>query len=179
MSTLHDNRLLAPLKVGILTLIIIVLFLINLAVFWLINVKLHQNVSDDLRCRSQITAETVSQFFAGKIHTVLLLDQYETIREYLIESRNSEEANTNRNYQNVVKLLRAVDSMYLNIDPIYDGKGQTSGGAVVWLANVPGNFLMTPRAIMDEHSPNQWMTQERPWFAGVAASKEGLSCTDV
>jgi len=180
MSTSYNNKLLTPFKVGIVASIVGAFLLINATVLLAINVKLRQSVSNDLIYRSQVTAETVSQFFAGKIHTVLLLNQYKTIRDYMTESRNSEEAATNRNYQHVVDMINTVENMYLDIDPIYDGKGQTSGGAIIWLGNLPGNFLMTPRRIMDEHSePHPWITSERPWFAGVIASKEGLSCTNV
>ena len=180
MPTLQDNRLFAPFNIGILTVIVVVFLLINFAIFWSINDKLHQSVNDDLIYRSQVTAETVSHFFSGKIHMVLLLGQHKPIREYLIEARNAEEAQTHRNYQNVVEMCNAVDSVYLDMDPVYDGKGRTSGGAVAWLASVPGNFLMTPREIMDEHSkPDPWVTKERPWFAGVAAAEEGLSLTDI
>jgi len=180
MSIFHDRRLTAPFKASVLAAIVAVFLLGNLAVFLPINAELRRNVKEDLIYRSQVTAETVSHFFAGKIHTVLLLGQHKTIHEYLIGSRNAEEAQTNRNYQNVVDMFNAVDNVYLEMDPVYDGKGQTTGGAIAWMASVPGNFLITPREIMDEHSkPDPWVTKERPWFPGVAVAKEGLSLTDV
>ena len=180
MPTLYDKRLLIHLKVGILILIVLVFLLVNFAFFWSINFRLHQSVINDLCYRSQVTAETISHFFAGKIHTVMLLGRHKPIREYLIETRNAEEAQTHRYYQNIVDMFNAVDNVYLEMDPIYDGKGQTSGGAISWLASIPGNFLMTPREIMDEHSqPDPWVTIERPWFPGVAHSEKGLSFTDV
>ena len=180
MTTSHNNRLLKPFTAGIFTLIVIVFLSINFAVFWSINAKLRQSVSNDLIRRSQVTAETIAQFFAGKIQTVLILEHHKAIRDYMVEAQNSEEAKTNQHYPSVVNMIDTIENMYLAIDPIYDGREQTSGGAIIWLGNLPGNFLMTPRIIMDEHSrPHPWRTYERPWFAGVVAAEGGLSCTDV
>ena len=179
MSVLRDKWLTLTIKTGVLVLAFVVFLICNLAVLYVINGELRRNVKDDLIFRSRVTAETVSHFFAGKIHTVLLLGQYKPIHKFLVESHNVDEAKANRNLPTIEGMLNAVDNVYLTMDAIYDGKGQASSGAVAWMASVPGNFLMTPREFMDENSkPDPWVTKERPWFPGVKKST-GLSFTNV
>ncbi len=151
----------------------------NLSILFRINEELRESAKEDLIFKSKVTVETVAHFFEGKIHTVLLLAQYKPIRDYMIESKNSEEAKTNRNYGLVSEMFQAADQMYVEINDAYQGKGETSSGAVTWLASVPGNFLMTPREIMDEHSqPDPWVTVQRPWFASIVHS-QGIAFTDT
>ncbi len=151
----------------------------NLSILFRINEELRESAKEDLIFKSKVTAETVAHFFEGKIHTVLLLAQYKPIRDYMIESKNSEEAKTNRNYGLVSEMFQAADQMYVEINDAYLGKGETTSGAVTWLASVPGNFLMTPREIMDEHSqPDPWITVQRPWFSNVVHS-QGIAFTDT
>ena len=179
MSILRGKQLSVFLKSGILILVFIAFLLCNLAVFYFINAELRRSVKDDLIFRSRGTAETIAQFFASKIHTILLLGQHKPLHEFLVESHNIKEAAAHRHYQAIVDLFNAVDNVYLGLDSIYDGKGQTTSGALAWMASVPGNFLMTPREFMDEHStPEPWFTDKRPWFPGIAKS-QGMSLTDV
>ena len=166
-------------KTGVLVLAVVVFLVCNLAVLYVISTKLRRSVEDDLIFRSRVTAETVSHFFAGKIHTVLLLGQHKPIHEFLIESRNVEEAKANRHLPAIRGMLTAVDNVYREMDAIYDGKGQALSGFVAWMASVPGNFLMTPREFMDENSqPKPWHTTQRDWFPSVD-KPQGVSFTNV
>lgn len=62
---------------------LIVTFLtINLIVVYQLNRQLRQAVREEMIFRSRVTGESVSHFFSGKIHTVLLLEKYRPIREY-------------------------------------------------------------------------------------------------
>ena len=163
----------------VLGMIVIVFFVFNVGILYHANLVLRENVEEDHEHRSRITAEAISHFFAGKIHTVLFLSQYQPIRDILIETHNSREAKENGKYEDVIGVFNAVDRMYVEMDEAYEGNEETSSGVIAWLASVQGNYLMTPREIMDENSkPDPWYTLERPWFKGIPHSK-GISFTDV
>ena len=163
----------------VLAVIVVVFFAFNISILYHSNQGLRQGVRIDHEHKSRVTAEAISHFFAGKIHTALFLSQYQPLRDFLMEVRNSNEVKVNKNYGDIIGVFSAIDRMYVEMDDAYEGNEKTSSGAISWLASVPGNFLMTPREIMDENSePDPWHTKERPWYKGTIDSK-GVSFTDV
>ena len=159
--------------------IVVVFFVFNISVLYHSNLELRGKVENEHEQKSRITAEAISHYFADKIHTVLFLSQYPSIRDLLIDTHNSREAKESEGYSDIVGVFNAIDQVYIEKDDVHEGGSEKSSGTYAWLASVQGNFLMTPREIMDENSqPEPWNTMERPWFSGIVHA-DGISFTDT
>ncbi len=167
-----------------LVLTVVVFVLLNVFAFWGVDAELRRNVTEDMKTRSRVASGTVSQFFVGKLHTVLLLDQYEPIQKLLKECRNSKEVPHHPSYPMVVSMLRSVNVMYRDMDAIYNIEKYVGSEEVMWLASVPGDFLLTPTIILDPESvddqgrPDTWVTKDRPWYPYISKTR-GIAFTDT
>ena len=150
------------------------LLYINASVFWGIDGELKKNAIEEIESRSLATSGAISQFFIGKLHTVLLLEQYQAIRDLLSECQNSQEVPNNPNYPAVISMVRAVNAMYEKMDDVYNMEKFTGSEEVMWLASVKGNYLLSSSVLMDpdsvdaEGNPDPWVTKERPWYPYVS-----------
>ncbi len=156
-----------------LPLVVLLFLIVNATVLYHVNDKLRQQSLNELRYKSQVTAESISHFFAGKIHTVLFLEQFKVVRDYLAAAQNSRLAATCPERATVEALFNTADAMYLEIDRKSElelvGTVKTAmkkvPGPVAWLASVEGNFFFRAGEIIDENTAsNPWQTLERPWY---------------
>ncbi len=167
-----------------LVLTVVLFVFVNVFAFWGVDAELRRNVTENIETRSRIIGGAVSQFFIGKLHTVLLLDQYKPIRDLLTQCRRSKDIPGDPNYQAVISMLNAVNVMYEGMDSIYNIEKHPGSEEVMWLAGVPGNFLLTPSIIMDPESvddkgkPDPWVTKDRPWYPYISQTR-GIAFTDT
>lgn len=170
LSILFGNSKVRLLWLG---LIVAIFILVIVAIMHRINYQFRESVKVDVMYRSQITAETMSFFFSNKIHSILVLERYKPIRNYLKESKNGEEARTHPSFSLAQDMLQAINGTFTIVDPIYDGHGQTSTGIDCWLAGISGNFLCSVQGVMDETSqPEPWHTKERFWYQFIEHSND-------
>ncbi|MGL6193830.1 MAG: ATP-binding protein [Thermoguttaceae bacterium] len=178
------NKVLTQLLLLVSIAISLIIVAVNTTAFWGIDSELRKTVKIELETKSRETAGSVAQFFIGKLHTVLLLDQYTPIRDLLNECDNSKEVLKNANYRYVVDMMSSVNIMYKGIDQVTNTEGHQSPNEVAWIASVKGNYLLTQNALMDEDTvdkngePDPWMTKNRPWFSYISQT-EGLAFTDI
>ncbi len=180
-STSHT----VPFLAAVLTTTVLLFLLVNFLVLWGIDSALRKSVKADLETRSRIIGDSVAHFFIGKLHTVLLLDQYKPIRDLLLRCRGIKDVPTDPDHDAVVEMLRSVNMMYAGMDKIYSGLDHYAGAEeVMWIASDPGDFLLTPSILMDPHyidkdgKPDPWVTKERPWYPYISKT-EGIAFTDV
>ncbi|MCL2305717.1 MAG: hypothetical protein FWC43_10270, partial [Planctomycetaceae bacterium] len=166
-------------------LLILVLFvLVNFLAFWGVNANLKRSITEELENDVRITSNAVSQFFIGKLHTVLLLDQYEPIQNLLQQCQSVQDVLEHPNYRNVTSMLRSVDLMYLELDYMYNMEKHLSTDDIMWLASVPGDFLLTssllmaPDSVDDEGKPDPWVTKDRPWYPYISKTRD-IAFTDT
>ncbi|MGL6195326.1 MAG: ATP-binding protein [Thermoguttaceae bacterium] len=154
-------------------LIVLVIVTANFVIMLRVGHQMQKNISDEIVYRSRMTSETVAHFFAGNIHSILLLDKYKPVRDYLKECKNSQEARTNKNLTAVRDMFSAIDTAYMEQGNIRDESGVLRTFAPTWLASYEGNFCLSTQEILDENTlPNPWVTKERDWYPNVAATGE-------
>ena len=168
----------------ILAPLIFLLVCININVFWDIDNELKRNIREDLEARVLATSGAVSQFFVGKLHTVLLLEQYQAIRDLLNRCKSVKDVPEDPDYPTVISMVRAVNAMYEQMDSAYNIGKFTGSEEVMWLAGVQGDFLisssvlMGPDSVDDNGNPDPWITRERPWYSYIAKTR-GIAFTDT
>ena len=150
-------------------LVIAIFLIVNGLVYFHVNRELQKSALLDLRNKSEVTAEAVSHFMIGKVHTVLLLDQYEPIYDFLRDADNSKKAADSEYRPSCESMLLAVDKMYRRLET--RGKTNRFAAADAWVASVEGNFFFRAGEILDENTPGTpWKTTGRPWFAKANAA---------
>ncbi len=172
--------------------IVILSFVVaNVSVFFYLEREMQGDALNKLHDKSLVISEAVSHFFTGRIHTVLLLEQYEPFRDYLRQCDNSEIAKTTPLRPICTSMLTAADRMYRQIKvkreagnwsqraSTDDEQGQYTE-ADAWLASVEGNFFFRAGEIIDEHTvQNPWNTRLRPWYPTAnAASTDEIAIPD-
>ncbi len=169
----------------ILSSVVVLFVLVNVMVLYHVNEQLRRTTLIDLSYKSRVTAEAVSHFFAGKIHTVLLLEQYQPVLDFLAAAQNSKLAATSSYRPTVESMFTAVDNMFLKIELGTDHEEHSVNSSVrpapgpsAWLASVEGNFFFRAGCIIDENTKNNpWNTKRRPWYAKADAAP-GVSLSD-
>lgn len=148
-----------------LGVVIVVFTLVNSLTFWHLNQELRRNIGAEIIYRSRVASEAVAHFFAGNIHSVLLLDKYKPVLDYLRESHNSEEAKINPNRTLVRDMFQAIDEAYLAQGNLRDENGGLRVLALAWLASFEGNFCLSTQELLGEHTqPTPWNTKARDWY---------------
>ena len=174
----------SPATVSVLLFLIVLFVLVNFLTFWRIDSELRKSVVAELNARSLVTSDAVAQFFVGKLHTVLLLDQYAPIRDLLEQCETVDDVPKHKYYNDVVTMLDSVNVMYKGMDQIYSNGNYEGADEVMWLASVKGNYLLTstitmdPRSMDEKGNPDPWVTKERPWYPYVSKTK-GIAFTDT
>ncbi|MGL6227068.1 MAG: ATP-binding protein [Thermoguttaceae bacterium] len=153
------------LTLTILGIVIVVFMLVNFLTFWHVNRELRRNIGAEIIFRSRVASEAVAHFFAGNVHSVLLLDKYKPVLDYLRECRNSKDAATNPNRILVQDMFEAIDEAYLAQGNLRDENGELRVLALAWLASFEGNFCLSTQEILDEYTqPTPWKTKTRDWY---------------
>jgi len=179
-----SEKLFSPALILIFFLTLALFGIVNFFTFWGINTNLKKSITEELESHSRLVSSAVSQFFAGKLHTVMLLEQYEPIQNLLSQCQNPHDVLEHPNYRSVTSMLRAVDSMYTQLDSIYNVEKHIDSEEAMWLASVPGDFLLTatllmdPDSIDDEGKPDPWVTKERPWYPYISKTRD-IAFTDT
>ena len=174
----------SPILIFTFFLTFVLFGVVNFFAFWGVNTELKRSISEELENHNHIVSNAVLQFFIGKLHTVLLLDQYEPIKNLFKECQKSEEVLENPNYNAVISMLCSVDRMYQETDREYNAIEHIGSGEIIWLASVPGDFLMTqtilmdPEFIEDDGTPNPWITKKRPWYSYISQTRD-IAFTDT
>ena len=191
--SLHENektkqgrpeRIFSPILAFTFFLTFILFGIINILSFWGVNANLKKSITEELESHNRIVSNAVSQFFIGKLHTVLLLDQYHPIQDLLRQCRNYKEVPENLNYLTVISMLDSVNTMYEEMDRIYNHDKYVGSEEVMWLASVPGDFLLTPSILMhpdfvgDDGKPDPWVTKDRPWYPYISKTRD-IAFTDT
>ena len=179
-----SEKLFSPILIFTFFLTLVLFGIVNFCAFWGVNAELKRSITEELENHSRVIGGTVAQFFIGKLHTVLLLDQYEPIQNLLKQCQNSREVLEDPNYHAVVSMLASVDSMYKQLDDLYNIENDRDSEEAMWLASVPGDFLLTssivmdPDSVDDEGKPDPWITKERPWYPYISQTRD-IAFTDT
>jgi signal transduction histidine kinase/DNA-binding response OmpR family regulator len=155
--------------------------IVNVFIIFEVASGLRKSVNEAQVRNNNVTCEVISQFFAGKVHTIALLSQYKPILDYLKQCKNAEDAKNNPNYASIVEMFNVIESVYISTDDIYSTLSSPPdeiAGVTAWLAGIQGNYLLTPRGIMDENSADVWVTKERPWYEKIEHFN-GISYSDI
>ena len=180
----QPTSLFSPILLLTLFFTLVLFGVVNFFAFWGDNADLKKSISEELESHNRIVSNAVLQFFIGKLHTVLLLDRYEPIQNLFKECQSSKDVYENPNYNAVIAMLRSVDKMYQETDREYNAIEHVGSGEIIWLASVPGDFLLTQTLLMgpdfveDDGTPNPWITKERPWYSYISQTRD-IAFTDT
>ena len=179
-----SKSLFSPILVFAFLMTFVLFGVVNFFAFWGVNADLKRSITEELENHNRLVSKAVLQFFIGKLHTVLLLEQYEPIQALLRECQNSCDVPEHPNYHTVVSMLRTVDKMHLEIDRIYQVEKNVGPEEITWLASVSGDFLLTqcilmdPDFVDDDGTPNPWITKNRPWYSYISKTRD-IAFTDT
>ena len=163
----------------VLATVALVFIAVNSAVMYYLNGQMQQDALAGLRNRSVIVADTISNFFAGKIHTVLLLQEHEPFRQLLLSTDNSKMAMASPHLDSCMAMLSMVDRMYYEMERQQAGLSDHTDKISAWLASVDGLYYLRDNRIVDEDVLKEpWDPKQREWYPS-SATEDGITVSNV